>query len=105
MDEERDIALEALGGKRMAPFLPLAKFPSVLGGLLANYYGISFISGNHTADRVEVTSIGPGSEDLSPVGHNRDLHGLVVASLGLAAGKLLPEMLEPLRLPNAPAGE
>jgi alkaline phosphatase len=103
--EERDIALGALSGVRKAAFLPLAKFTSVLGGLLANVYGVSFVSGNHTADRVEVTALGPGSEDLSPIGHNRDLHGLVVASLGLGEGKLLPDMLEPMRMPKVTTDE
>lgn len=58
----------------------------VLGSVLANYYGVSFLSPNHTSDMVETTAIGPGAERLAPVIENTDLHGLLLASIASPVG-------------------
>ena len=55
-----------------------------LGSVLANHYGVSFLSPNHTSDMVEVTAIGPGAERLAPVIDNTNLHALLLASLRIA---------------------
>jgi alkaline phosphatase len=103
LDEtEQQMLADALVGKRLAAFRGLTSLDSVMGGLLANHFGVSFVSGNHTSDRVEVTAMGPGSEDIAPVGHNTDLHGVVVAALGLAPGELLPDMKEKAEFPKPP---
>ncbi len=55
----------------------------VLGAVLTNAFGVAFLSPNHTADLVEVSAFGPGSERLAPVIDNIDLHRLVIESLDL----------------------
>jgi len=99
--EKRYLA-DAVAAKRVAPFREQSKFESVVGGILANHFGIGFVSGNHTADYVEVTALGPGSETLAPTGHNADLHPLMVAALGLPPGKLLADMHEKVQFPKPP---
>jgi len=55
-----------------------------LGSVLANHYGVSFLSPNHTCDMVEVTAIGAGAERLEPAIDNIDLHGLMLDAMALA---------------------
>lgn len=59
---------------------------SVLGSVLANHTGVAFLSPNHTADHVEVLSIGPGSEGLPGFIDNIHLHGMMLAAMGAEAG-------------------
>ena len=70
--------------ERADGFVEVRGLGPALGGVLANTLGVAFLSPNHTADYVEVTAIGPGSERLAPVIDNIDLHRLVVESLDLA---------------------
>jgi alkaline phosphatase len=77
----------ALQGKRTMPFEPMNGATSVLGQILANTLGVSFISPNHTSDMVEVTALGPGSEHLAPAIDNIDLHALMVNAMALAPAK------------------
>jgi alkaline phosphatase len=102
--DSADIAIltDSLGGKRIAPFREQCKFECALGGVLANHFGIAFVSGNHTSDYVEVTALGPGADTIAPTGHNADLHGVAVAALGLEPGKLLPGMDEVVKFPRPP---
>jgi alkaline phosphatase len=101
-EEDRAVLAAALASKRVAPFREMSKFEQVLGGLLANHFGVSFVSGNHTSDYVEVTALGPGSEDLRPTGHNTDLHDLAVQSLALGPGRLLDDMKDRIDMPAPP---
>ncbi|GIW74403.1 MAG: alkaline phosphatase [Phycisphaerales bacterium] len=57
---------------------------SVLGSVLANHLGVSFLSKNHTSDMVEAVAFGPGSEALPPLVHITDLHGLVTSAQAVA---------------------
>lgn len=82
----------SINKERVAPFAELNDPMHVISGLLANYFGVSFVSGNHTADMVEVTAMGPGSQNLRPFIDNIDLHGLMVDALGLPEAKLLDGM-------------
>lgn len=82
--DERDLLASFLRGARVSPFRGLHSFSGVLGGILANHYGIGFMSGGHTSDHVETTAIGPGSESLAPVTDNTDMHRLMLAALGVA---------------------
>lgn len=100
--DERRILASGLAGGRTAPFRALGGFDSTLGGLLANHFGVGFVSGNHTADLVELAALGPGSEDIAPTGRNVDLHPVIVAALGLAPGEPLPDMREPAEFPAPP---
>lgn len=74
--------------ERADGFNAVRGFGPVLGGVLANAFGVAFLSPNHTADHVEVTALGPGSERLGPFIDNIDLHRLVVESLDLAPGRV-----------------
>ncbi|WP_428388612.1 alkaline phosphatase [Mucisphaera sp.] len=56
---------------------------AVIGSVLANHWGVAFVSGNHTAEMVHATAVGPGSELLRPVMDNIDFYGVVVEALGL----------------------
>lgn len=73
----------ALHNKNPQLFEPMSRSSSVLGSCLANHYGVGFISPNHTADFVEVTAIGPGSELIAPFIDNIDLHGVMTVALDL----------------------
>jgi alkaline phosphatase len=96
---------ECMQDHRVMPFVEANHWPSVLGAILADHYGVSFVSPNHTADYVEVTATGPGSELIGIGGggliDNIDLHGVIVAALGLGEGKLLPGMETPMPLVKA----
>jgi alkaline phosphatase len=77
----------SLAGRAVDPFTERCSATSVLGSLLANRTGVSFLSANHTSDMVEVMAWGPGSQLIAPVIQNTDLHGTVVASLDLAPAR------------------
>lgn len=87
--EEMNMLLAAHRGERVSPFAELNSPSCVLGGLLSNYLGVSFMSPNHTADLVEVTALGPGSESLADYIDNIDLWKLMVESLDLAPAKAI----------------
>ena len=92
----------SLGDNRVQPFAAANKWSSVLGSLLADHFGIAFLSPNHTADLVELTAWGPGSELVPPLVDNIQMHGVMVAALGLPEGRPLPGMDEPMTVPNMP---
>ncbi|MEL6498568.1 MAG: alkaline phosphatase [Planctomycetota bacterium] len=52
-----------------------------LGAVLANHFGVAFLSPNHTSDLVEVTSFGPGSETMPMRIDNVHLHGMALAAM------------------------
>jgi alkaline phosphatase len=95
--------------RRGSAFAEANKWPSILGAALADHCGIAFASPNHTADYVEVTALGPGSESIGGsssggggIIDNTDLHGVMVAALSLADAKPLPDMLNPVPMPKPP---
>jgi alkaline phosphatase len=47
------------------------------------------MSPNHTADFVELTALGPGSEMIPPFVDNTALHDVMVKSLDLAPAKAI----------------
>jgi alkaline phosphatase len=93
-EKERAILTPMLSARppREMPFANANKWTSVLGAILADHFGVAFLSPNHTSDLVEVTALGPGSERLQPMIENTDLHGLVCGALALAEPTLLPGM-------------
>ncbi len=103
--DEKSILRDAMAGKPVSPFRELSKVSQVLGGLLANSYGVGFVSGNHTADDVEVTAFGPGCESIAPTGHNQDLHRTMVESLALPPGEPLPDMRERVEFTDKPKAD
>lgn len=87
---------------RVMPFAEMNKWPCVLGGVLANHFGVHFISGNHAADYVEVTAKGPGSEAIGGLIDNIDLHGVMVSAMALGNGTLTDDMKEPMIIKSVP---
>lgn len=98
---ERDMLAKVMRDERVMPFAELNKWPSVLGGILANHYGVSFISPNHSADYVEMTAIGPGADLVGDAAiaaggviDNVQMHQVMVDAMDLGAGKLRDDMHE-----------
>lgn len=96
--DDRRLLEECLQDHRTTGFREANHWPSVLGAILADHYGVAFASPNHTSDYVEVTAMGPGSEAVGGCIDNIELHGVMTAALGLGEGKLLPGMEEPMPL-------
>jgi alkaline phosphatase len=85
-DEQADYLHQALEGKRpRGGFKGLNGDSNVIASVLANHWGVSFASGNHTAELVHATAAGPGSELLRPMIDNVELHGVMMEALGLRA--------------------
>ncbi|MCB9840095.1 MAG: alkaline phosphatase [Phycisphaeraceae bacterium] len=83
---ERDFMLARFRGQPTNPFAPLENWTSLLGALLANHYGVAFVSPNHTSDYVECTAFGPGSQEMPPMVLNTDLYRMMVGALDIVAG-------------------
>jgi len=78
---ENDEALmikRAFQGEFRAPFKNREGTGAVLAGVLANYNGIYFIGTNHTADYVELSAWGPGSDRIPTFVRNTALFDLMV---------------------------
>lgn len=88
---ESDVASlrSALARRRTSPFIGHNNLTSALGQVLANHFGVAFMSPHHTSDMVEVTAVGPGSEALRPWIDIIELHGLVVGALALAPARAI----------------
>lgn len=54
---------------------------AAIGSVLANHFGVAFLSPNHTSDLVEVTAFGPGSEAMPMRIDNTDLYHMAMASM------------------------
>lgn len=101
VEEATDIVLKpqqiemmkrVMSGEQVMPFDGLNLPTSVLGGILANSLGVGFVSGHHTADRVELTTWGPGSERFPGEVEINEVHEIVTQALQLPPGKLLEGM-------------
>lgn len=79
----------SLRGRYPQLFEPMSRSSSILGSCLANHYGVGFISPNHTADFVEVTALGPGSERIAPFIDNIALHEVLVGALDLRPARAI----------------
>jgi alkaline phosphatase len=82
-DQELATVMRWRSGESVIPFRGLDKDHGPLGSVLANYNSVSFISGNHTADHVEQTAVGPGADTIPPVLHLADMHAIMVRLLDL----------------------
>lgn len=82
-DDELATVMRWRSGERVIPFRALNKDHGPLGSVLANHNGVSFISGNHTADHVEQTAVGPGAELMPHTMHLADVHAALVNALDL----------------------
>lgn len=81
--DEMEMVLRAMRKERVDPFGPANSGTLVLGSVLANHFGVAFLSPNHTADMVEVTALGPGAERIGPAIDNTDLHRVMRESLAI----------------------
>lgn len=104
-DKELEWVAGPLLGRPAFPFSGLRSWSSALGSVLADDLGVSFISGNHTADQVEVTAMGPGSDSVVGCIDNTRLHAVAMNALGLSEGRPLPGMDEKFRAGRAPAND
>lgn len=77
----------SLAGEAVNGFAPMNARSSALGSVLANHTGVAFASPNHTADAVEVTALGPGSEPVRGQINNYDLHAVMVDAMDLAPAR------------------
>jgi alkaline phosphatase len=82
-EDELAIVTSWRSGQQVIPFRGLNKDHGPLGSVLANHTSVSFISGNHTADHVEQTAIGPGAQTIPPVLHLADMYPIMVRLLDL----------------------
>ncbi|MCC5823288.1 MAG: alkaline phosphatase [Phycisphaerales bacterium] len=82
-DDELATVMRWRSGERVIPFTELNKDHGPLGSVLANHNGVSFISGNHTADHIEQTAIGPGAGTIPPILHLADMYPVMVSLLDL----------------------
>lgn len=84
--EQREL-LEAgvVRGERVDPFGEANKPGPVIGSVLANHFGIAFVSPNHTSDHVEITAFGPGAEAIRGLVPNTALHDVCSEALKLPA--------------------
>jgi alkaline phosphatase len=89
VDSEVRMLSACIGGQRATPFAAANTWTFVLGSMLADRFGVAFVSPNHTADMVELLARGPGSEAIPAIVDNTDLHAVMVATLGLGAAKPL----------------
>lgn len=105
VEQATGVALGAEAVKRLAASIrgePTEAFAAnnvwsfVLGQLLANEWGVSFISPNHTSDPVELLAFGPGAEAIPTWVDNTQLHTVMVAALGLAPATPLPGFDKPV---------
>jgi alkaline phosphatase len=56
---------------------------AVVGQILANYTSVNWIGDAHTADYVELTALGPGSEAIGAFTKNTDLFNVMAMSAGV----------------------
>lgn len=89
-DAEVKILGASLRDQRVTPFAAANVWTFVLGSILADHFGVGFVSPNHTSDAVELLGLGPGSETIPAWVDNIELNAISAAALGLAPGKPLP---------------
>ncbi len=85
-DAGRATLTAALSGTPVDPFVPRNKLASVLGSLIANQVGVSWISPDHSGDMVNLMALGAGSRDMPGMIDNTELHDFLVKQLAIAAG-------------------
>lgn len=82
-DRDAQVVRGWLSGEAPDPFLLANKNAGPLGSVLANSYAVAFLSPNHTADAVELSAWGPGSERIAGYSRTRDLHAVMVQAMGI----------------------
>ncbi len=85
--EEIAYLRRALEGERADAFMARAQRVCILGSLLANHCGVSFVSPNHTADHVELFAMGAGYDTLPAFLDNIEVYDWAIRMLDLAPAK------------------
>lgn len=80
-----------LAGTQVDPFTARNSVVTVMGSILANAFGVAFISPNHSADYVDLFALGQGAETLPPMLDNTDVHTWLVDRLDLPPGTPVPD--------------
>jgi alkaline phosphatase len=86
-DDEIAIFDAARSGETVNAFKAMRAPHHVLGALLANHTGVSFVSGNHTAEDVLITAVGPGADRIPTFDHLTGTHHALVDVLDLPPAK------------------
>jgi len=82
-EDELEWALRPLHGERVNGFNAANNPVAALGAVMANHWGVGFVSTNHTAEHVNATAFGPGADALPAFLENYELHALMTTALGL----------------------
>ncbi|MBL8745811.1 MAG: alkaline phosphatase [Phycisphaerae bacterium] len=88
-DHEVAMVLRAFSGEAVDPYLTAGRSTGPLGSVLANHFGVAFLSPNHTSDYVELLAAGPGSEGLPAYLRHRDVHRLMIEALDLPEARVM----------------
>jgi alkaline phosphatase len=88
-DSEAAMLMRALRGEQVDPYVSAAKGLCPLGSILANHFGVAFLSPNHTSDYVEFLAAGPGSESLPTYLRHMDVHRLMIDALDLPPARAM----------------
>lgn len=99
---EKRMLRDVINEQQVMPFANANVWTSVLGGIMAQRTGVSFMSKNHTSDHTEFTAFGPGSEGVHGLMEITEGHRLMVEALGLGPGRMLEGMTEKFRMPTPP---
>ena len=81
--EHAEILHAAMRDENRAIYKKMGSNSGVMGQIIASYTGINFIGDAHTADYVELASLGPGSELIGTFVRNTDLFTLLLESTGV----------------------
>ena len=85
-DEEVEWALKPVFGERSDGFREASNLVCAVGAVMANHFGVAFVSSNHTSEHVEATAYGPGAESLAHRIENYELHALMLNAMGIEVG-------------------
>jgi alkaline phosphatase len=81
--EHAEILHAAMRDENRAIYKKMGSQSGVMGQIIASFTGINFIGDAHTADYVELASLGPGSERIGGFVKNTDLFNLVTETTGV----------------------
>jgi len=90
IDKEQAQSLQKALNGNLKTIYDIKSYPSsVLGSILANYTSVSFTSGGHTSDYVELAALGPGIDNLDHFTRNTELFDLMVNAADVNANMAL----------------
>jgi len=84
-NDEATMLRDAIRREYRGAFRRMNSASAVLGGIVANHTAVSFVSGAHTSDHVELAAMGPGSEAINGFVMNNSLFHLVMDAAGVTA--------------------